>query len=475
MPTSGSYDAGRNITRTSAGLTNSSSQVQRPRASTEVSRRQTGTATARDEQSNKDRTRRVLAYYAHAILMFHAFGIPLSAGLTLEYYYNSLFLTTPLSQLTLMVGIQWLGIFALGPLAWCAYRWKHWRWTYLAVSLVLVLCHAVIARSAKPWGLSLGMRALTGLCLGFLRSMTLRCLASHYNGNTAEVSTQSGAAAPLGALVHSLVAWAFLRMDNYKALAWANFFIVLFTLAPTLGGLFPAREQESPEGDAQKRNPQIPRLVHKRPTSAMQALPGKLGIQKNPGIDIIGDCLLIAGLFLVFAYVIVWPVFFALLLSSRPLYEYPDFAVYWLLGSFGAASLTAAFFAHPWPRRELGVVNTFTAAAIIAGALLIVAAWVVNFWVWGILSVLYGLCLGPILALYRKVFDLICKCWTKMRLFPDGLGIVAFGGISVVGLMIETLGNGSVALMVSGVVVLLGGCCMAVGRWLKYPTKYIVT
>lgn len=474
MPSSASYGARNNHARIAVGPANSNSQGGRPRASTEVSRRQTGAAATRDEQPNKDGTRRVLAYYTHAVVTFHTFGIPLSAGLTLEYYYNSLFPTTPLSQLSLIVGIQWLGIFALGDLAWCAYRWKHWRWTYLAVSLMLVLCHAVMARGVNPWGLLLGMRLITGLCLGFLRSMTLRCLASHYNGNTAEVSTQSGAAAFLGALVHSLVAWSFLRMDNYKGLAWTHFYIVLFTLPPTVGGLFPARDQESTEGNISKRDPQIPRLMHRKSTRALQSLPGKFGIQKKFSLDIIGDCLLLAGLFLVFAHVFVWPIFFPLLLPSRPLYEYPDLAAYWLLGTFGAGALTAAFSARPWPRRGLGVVNTFTTAAILAGSLLIIAAWVVNFWVWGVISILYGICLGPLLALHRKVFDLLCKYWTKMRLFPFGLGVVAFGGVSVAGLMIQNLGSGSVALTVSGVVMLLGGCCMAIGRWLKYPTKYVV-
>ncbi|KAF2449165.1 hypothetical protein P171DRAFT_480270 [Karstenula rhodostoma CBS 690.94] len=474
MPSSGSYGSRRNHIRTAAGFSSSNSQVGRSRTSTELNRRRRGTATAGDEQPNKDRTRRVLAYYTHAVVTFHTFGIPLSAGLTLEYYHNSLFLETRLSQISLIVGIQWLGIFALEDLAWRAYRWKHWRWTYMAVSLVLVLCHGIIARDAKPWGLSLVMRALTGFCLGFLRSMTLRCLASHYNDNAAEVSMQGGAAGLLGALVHSLVAWTFLRMDNYKGLAWANFYVVLFTLVPTLGGLFPAREQESTDGDTPKRDRQIPRLMHRKSTRATQSLPGKFGMQRNTSLDIIDDCFLLIGLLLVFAHVVVWPIFFPLLLSSRPLYEYPDFAAYWLLGTFGAGALTAAFFARPWPRRGLGVVNTFTAAAILAGSLLIIAAWVANFWVWGIISVLYGLCLGPLLALHMKVFDLLCKYWTKTRLFPFGLGIVVFGGVSVAGLMIQDLGSGSVALTVSGVVMLLGGCCMAVGRWLKYPTKYVV-
>jgi hypothetical protein len=444
------------------------------RASTELNRSRTGTAASRDEQPKKERRRRVLAYYTHAIVTFHTFGIPLSAGLTLEYFYNSLFLAVPLKHLSLVVGIQWLGIFALGDLAALTYRWKHWRWSYLAVNLVLVLCYGVMARGAKPWGLSMSMRALSSLCLGFLRSMTLRCLASHYNGNFSDVSMQSGAAALLGALVHSLVGWIFLRMDNDRGLAWANFYIVLFTLMPTLGGLFPATNHVGTEDDTSKRDRPIPRLMHRKSTRAMQSLPGKFGVQTDSALDTVGDCTLLGGLCLIFAYVVAWPMFFPLLLSSRPLYEYPDYAAYWMLGTFGAGALTASFFARSCPRRGLGAVNTFTAASIFAGCLLIIAAWVVNFWVWGIISVLYGLCLGPLIALHVKVFDLLCRYWTKRRPSPFGLGIFAFGGISVVGLMIQSLGDGSVALTVSGVVMLVGGCFMAVGRWLKYPTKYVV-
>jgi hypothetical protein len=444
------------------------------RASTEVDRSRTDTTGSRDEQSKKARRRRVLAYYTHAIVTFHTFGVPLSAALNLEYYYKSMFLMTSLKQLSLVVGVQWLGIFALGDLAALTYRCKHWRWLYWAVSLVLVLCYGVMARGVKSWVLSLGMRALSGLCLGFLRSMTLQCLASHYNGNIAEASTQSGAAALLGALVHSLIAWTFLRTDNYKRLAWTNFYIMLFTLMPTLGGLFPATEHENAEADSAKRDRRIPRLTHRKSIRAMPSLPDNSSIQMDSALDTLGDWTLLGGLFLIFAYALAWPMFFPLLLSSQPLYEYPDYAAYWMLGTFGAGAVTAAFSAHPWPRRGLGVVNIFTAASVFAGCLLIIAAWVVNFWGWGITSVLYGLCLGPLIALHEKVVDLLCRHWTKRRLFPFGLGIVAFGGINVVGLMIQSVGDGSVALTVSGVVMIVGGCFMAIGRWLKYPTKYVV-
>lgn len=472
MPSSGSYGSRRSHSRTVTGYVNSSSG--RPRPSTVFNRSQAGTAASQDEQPKKDRRRRVLAYYTHAIVTFHTFGIPLSTGLTLEYYHNSLFLTTPLKQLSLVVAIQWVGIFALEQVAAGTYRWKHWRWSYFAVSLVVILSHVVMARGARPWGLSMGMRALTGLCLGFLRSMTLRCLASHYKNNITEVSMQSGAAGLLGALVHSAVAWSFLRMDDYKSLAWANFYIVLFTVGPTLGGLFPATEHEIVEADASKHSRSIPRLRHRKSTRANHSLPGKFGTQTNSALTTIGDCCLLVGYFLVFAFIFVWPTFFPLLLSSRPINEYPEYAAYWVMGTFGAGTLTTAFFAHSWPRRGLGVVNTFTAAAILAGCLSIIAAWVIHFWVWGVISVLYGLCLGPLLALHRKVFDLLCKYWTRMRLFPAGLGVVAFGGISVAGLMIQSSGGGSVALTVSGAVMLAGGCCMAFGKWLRYPAKYVV-
>jgi hypothetical protein len=64
--------------------------------------------------------------------------------------------------------------------------------------------------------------------------------------------------------------------------------------------------------------------------------------------------------------------------------------------------------------------------------------------------------------------------WKKAGVLSTSLGFAVFGGISLAGLMIQKSGGGSIALTVSGVAMIVGGGCMAVGRWLKYPTKYVV-
>lgn len=475
MPSSGSHESHRTTLRTLQSHVNSTLHIGHSRPSTELNKSQASAADSRDKQFKKDRRRRVLAYYTHAIVAFHAFGFPLSGGLILEYFHNSLFLTTPLRYISVTVAIQWVGTFAMEPLAAATYRWKHWRWCYFAVSVALVLCHAVMARGVYPWGLSLGMRALVGLCLGFMRSTTLYCLASHYNDDIAGVSMQSGAASMAGALVHSLVVWSYLRVHEYRCMAWAAFYIVLFTLVPTLGGLFPATMQENTGIDNPKRpGISIPRLGHRKSTQTTQSQLGRNSTQVNSTLSNIGDYCLLYGYSLVFAYMFVWPIFFPLLLSSRPIYAFPEYTTFWLLGTFGAGIVTAAVFARAWPGRELGVMNAFTAAAIFAGCLVIIAAWLVDFWSWGLVSVMYGLCLGPLLALHRKVFELICRYQRRVRFLSAGLGVVAFGGVSITGLMIQASGNGSIALTISGAMMLVGGLCMGLGRWLKYPTKYVV-
>ncbi|KAF1964504.1 hypothetical protein BU23DRAFT_604757 [Bimuria novae-zelandiae CBS 107.79] len=470
MPSSGSYGMRRNVSR----LDVAPNKPNRP--STEISRSQTATATAQDDQAKQDKTRRVIAYYTHALVTLHAFGIPLSAGLTLEYYFNNCFVTTPLANLGLIFGIQWIGIFAMEPLAAVMFRWKHWRRASISVAVITVLCHAVMARGTRLWTLTLGMRALLGVCLGFLRSVTLRCLASHYNDDIAGSSMQSGAAAMLGAVFYSLIAWVFLRRDNYKNLAWANFYIVLFTLTPALAGLFRAPMLENIAAGIPRQKRSMPILRHHKSARTMQSQHEfeEAVTQTNPKLALVANSCSLGGYVLIFAFVFVWPTFFPLLFSSRPIYEYPEYADYWLIGSFAAATFTATLFAHPWPRRGLGVVNAFTAAGIFAGSLLLIAAWTPNFWVWGVISVLYGFCLGPLLALHRKVLDLSCKYRTTTVPFPAGLGILAFGGIGLSSFMIQKSGSGSLALTVSGAAMVVGGCCMMVGSWLKYPKKYVV-
>lgn len=407
------------------------------------------------------------------MINFHTFGIPLSSGLILEYYYNNLFLEVPINEIALVFGIQWIGLFAMEWLVVKTFRWKHWRWASVSVTIILILSRAVVARGSRPWMLLLGMHALEGLCLGFLRSTSLRCLASHYNDDVAAVSMQSGAAAMLGGLFYSFVAWIFLRTDNYQGMVWANFYIVLFALSPALAGFFQASKLDN-EVKKLKRTRSIPRIRHQRSTSAIQSEAENQAMQENFKYDGLGTYLLLGGYFLIVTFVLVWPTLFPLLFASRPIYEYPEYAAYWSFSMFATATFTAVIFARPWPHRGLGVVNIFTSAGIFAGCLIIIAAWTPNFWMWGIVSVLYGLCLGPLLTLHMKVFNLLCRYWTKARYLSAGLGVFVFGGVGVAGVMVQGYENGPVVLTVPGGVMVVGGFCMAMGKWLKYPVRYVV-
>ena len=452
----------------------STSQVVRSGPSTEINSSEAGTAISQVEQVKQDTRRRVIAYYTYAVVTFHTLGIPLSAGLTLEFYYNELFPTVPLDYLALIFGIQWIGIFAVGWFAASAFKWKHWRWVSVSIAMVLLLCQAILARGARPWVLVLGMRALEGLCLGYLRSTALQCLASHYNNNIAAVSMQSGAAAMLGSLFYSLISWVYLRNGNYLKSSWTNFYIALFGLFPALAGFFLASRPNNGEDAPSNHERSPPRLRHPNSTIPVQLQTHQSILCRKLRDAHIEDCFFVAGFFLIFAFVIVWPTFFPLLFTNLSIREYPEYATYWFLATLNAATMTSILFARPWPRRGLGVVNAFTAAGIFAGSLVLIAAWIPNFWIWGVVSVLYGLCLGPLLALHRKVFDLTCNYWHKTELLLASLGVAVFGGISLTGFIIEKLGGASMALTVSGAAMVVGGGCMAAGRWLKYPTKYVV-
>ena len=397
----------------------------------------------------------------------------MSDGVVLEYCYNNLLPGTLISEIALIFGIQWVGMFAMEWLVVRIFRWKHWRWASVSVMIIIILCHSVIARRSRPWTLLLGIHALEGFCLGFLRSTSLRCLASHYNDDIAAVSMQSGAAAMLGGLFYTAIAWIFLRTDSYKGMAWARFYVVLFTFSPALTGFFQASKLDDQARNL-KRRQSIPKIRHHKWAPTAQSEAEKQATQQNPTYDGLGTDLLFGGYFLIFTFVFVWPTFFPLLFTNRPIHEFPEYAAYWIFGTFAAATITSTLFARPWPHRGLGVVNVFTSAGIFAGCLVIIAAWIPSFWVWGIVSVLYGLCLGPLLTLHRKVFDFLCKYWTSAKFFSAGLGIFALCGVSIAGFVVQRYGDAAVALTVSGGVMVVGGFCMAVGRGLKYPVRYVV-
>lgn len=438
-----------------------------PELLTDQSRK--GASASQTNDARSSRTRRVLAYYAHAIITFHTYGIPLSSGLHLEYYFNTLFPTQPLEYLSLIVGIQYVGLFGMDELAAYAYKWKHWYWTIIGAATAFLFSQAAMLGAKPWWGLFLS-RMLSGICLGYLRSLSLRCLASHYRNDVAFVSKQSGAASMAGGLVHSLVAWAMLREGKFHGLLKVNIGMTVPTLFLALACMSRASGSDA---EAPKR---VGKLTLRHRQSSSQ-IPLQWERQGPKGHPTLADSFLVSGYLIVFFSVFVWPTFFPLLVCSQPMYKFPEYASRWMFGMFTAAIPTAIWFAHERPNLGIGVVNTFTASAIFAGFLVLTASIVQNAWVWGFIGVLYGLCLGPIVALHKKVLDIMLRDrdgWAERTLTSVAMGIAAFGGISFAGVLIPLTGSPLAALLVSGVVMILGGVCISVGRWLKYPARYVV-
>jgi len=439
------------------------------RGSTSESRAQTS---AKDSNTNsprhqakRDIRNRVIAYYVHAVVAFDAYGIPLSSGPYLEYYYNTLCPTTRLTHLALIFGVQYFGTFAAESWAIFFYGGKHWRWSFYCACAFAVLCQLLAAFPfSKHWGINLAVRGLSGIFLGYLRGMSLLCLASHYHDNVAVVSMQSGAAAMAGAAVHSIVATLFFRDRHYRQLTWVNFGIVALSLTLSIPFMNKSIKQISTSSDL-KRNQSL--ALHSTPQTSRHA--------HNAGI------LFTIGYLLIFFTAFVWPTFFPLLFSSHPIYEFPYQATHWLLALFGAAALASAYIGSLHLQRHLGAVNTFTAASVYAGLILLAAAWNPGFWVWGILTVLYGFCLPAILVLHTKVVAVFLGReprrgwrWLGVHGFAFGRGVAILAGIGVAGMFIEATGRADVILGYCGGLLLVGGAMVGAARFCRYSERYVV-
>ncbi|KAH6633050.1 major facilitator superfamily domain-containing protein [Boeremia exigua] len=161
---------------------------------------------------------RVRTYTAHALVLFNVYGIVLSSGLWLEYYFTSLFPATSLLAVSAIFGTQLacLGL-GVGVAASLHRRWpKHWRLLMSLGGLSVGCSHICVLIADEFWVVLLCEGALTGLGLGVLSTVSTRVLSTHYKNDIAVASSQCVAAGFLGAVVYTIFTWLCLRSDNTK-------------------------------------------------------------------------------------------------------------------------------------------------------------------------------------------------------------------------------------------------------------------
>jgi len=397
------------------------------------------------------------AVWAQALVLFNVVGVPLSQGVYLEYYYNSVLGTSSLIPLAAIPGLQVLCILATPLLVgWLYHRRGQrsgWRLTFFVASLVAV-CAQLALQWIKKYILLLILQGLLlGISLGTLFTLSTLVLSSHYRFNLPLVSTQSGFMGFLGAVVYSIV--ADLGLQGHKTIAPAATAGILG--ATLLAANFLIRRVDQ---DTSFQTPQLSMTLPSRPITILKEK---------------GTLPFVLGYILIFFGLLTFPIYIVLILPSST-------GTWTIITTLATAALSACLSANPSIRRRLGPVNTFIAAAMSAGAVSILPFWMPYTWLSILAGGLYGIGLGAIVALHIKVSTVFHKekaVWAtdmpaRAAMLMALAGMSTFGGLVVSAVLMEMMRNGGrIASCVAAGCLVGGGVLVAAARWRRCARLWV--
>lgn len=326
---------------------------------------------------------RVRTYTAHALVLFNVYGIPLSSGIWLEYYFTSLHPTISLVTLSSVFATQ---ITALGLAAGIS-AWLHARssrlWRLMVFTGALLVCGAYVSlltnTSNRIWVLVLCQGALTGLGLGVLYTTSLQVLSTHYKHSIATASRVCVAAGFLGAIVYTVSAWACLRLDEPRVAYGLTLLLLVLTLLTAILLMAPAiRKIEKIEDVPQTQ----PIKQQSAPLRKARCIPPLL----------LASPLILTVLFIP-------PFHVPLLLAHRPIPYRADVGVYTLLTLYGTALLSSAL-APRIPPSRLSPTILCAAASVLAGVATVPVVWMQRLDVAVVCAGFYGVGMGVLGTLW---------------------------------------------------------------------------
>lgn len=391
--------------------------------------------------SSPDASRhRVRTYTAHAFVLFNVYGLPLSSGIYLEYYFSSLHSSVSLLAISAIFSTQLACLsLAVGITIWLHRRWpKYWRLQLFIGMLLVCGAHLGLRISNDLGVLMLFQGALTGLGLGTLEAVSLRVLSTHYKHDITTTSTLCGSAGFFGAIAYTLSAWACLRIDSTRLAYGTTLLLLALTLLPAIPLAKPCTIQ----------SPQSRQLdLDTSPTtpSSWRAYPVFLAT------------------FLTIPALLTPALYLPLLLTRQPGSYLADAGLYPLLALYGTALLSSALVPSISPNR-LSPAVLCSAASILAGTAILPLVWVRRVDVAVVCAAVFGVGLGCVGTLWGKVFR---ECvegagtrglrrWIQMLVLVGGLG--AGAGLVGAAAVLERWGNGVEIVLgaVSGYLVLGG-------------------
>ena len=359
---------------------------------------------------------RIYSYYAHALILFNVFGVPLSSGIWLEYYFNSYLLSTPLVAIAAIFAalVTFLGL-AVGLATRLYCRWpKYWRQQMLCGLLALSGAWLALLISGEEWWvLFIFQGVFTGAGLGVLGTVSTLVLSTHYNNDLAVALTLCVAAGFAGAVVHTGLSWYCLRTDSVKMAYGINFALLSITL------LLAVSLDKSHTG-----------LSHFGSSSLGAAMTGKPTSWKL----YLAISLSTVSLSVVFLFL---PIYAPLLLSRNPTLDRADSGPYALLTLFSTAMFTAALLTKP-PASHLPSVTLFTTATLLSGLAVLPIAWMQALYIAVPCAAVSGVGLGCACTFWVKGLSYVLatngKADAHGDTVPPGLGrwvcvVMAIGGL----------------------------------------------
>jgi hypothetical protein len=339
---------------------------------------------------------RVLTYTAHALILFNVYGIPLSSGIWIEYYFNTFLPPVSLLTLSSVFATQLTVLsLAVGVSAWLHARWpQYWR-LYMFAGALLV-CSAYIGllsnnHSRDIWVLVLCQGVLTGAGLGVLGAVSMRVLSAHYKYNITAISTLCVSAGFLGAIAYTALTWMTLRLDNPRLTYGLTLILLSLTLLPTLLLTKPSTNTQP---------------LHRRaplPRKRWRAL------------------LILAALPLTLTLATILPFYTPLLAALQPGPHRADTGPYIVLTLFFTALITSALVPHLLDR--FLAQTLFGAACTLAGVAAVPLVWMRRLEVAGPCAALYGVGMGVLCTLWLKV---VVECLEEGGMRDSrGVGVLA--------------------------------------------------
>lgn len=385
---------------------------------------------------------RIHTYTSHALTLTTVYGIPLTSGLWLEYYYTSVFHHTSLLLVSSIFGAQFACLCTGSALSEATFtRWPHtWRLQMsLGAACVCAAWGVLFLTAPRAWSEVLCHGVLTGTGLGVLGASSTRTLSTHYNGDVGLTSGLCSAAGFAGAVVYAVATWDCLRRDEMRLACGVTLGLMVGTLLVAICLSTPHSPPPPPPPPSSPSTHTTHSSPHRRPTFLLLAA-------------------------LVFGLAVLIPLYVPLLLTQSPSAHRTDTGVYALLSLFTTALLSSTFLPRLAPSRVAPHI-LLGACACLSGAAVVGMLGLKGFVGSVLFAAVCGVGVGGVCVLGGRVFTEgqgageTRGCWTWVRGLGNVAASLAIGGgvVGAAAVMERWEMGGNTVLGVVGGYLVVGG------------------